>query len=637
VTFQDLRVMTARQSWGAGYAPTDINATYTWDNMGRMTAMNYPVSGPQVAMSYDAMSRLAGETQTCVGTNCQNPGTAFPLAGAVYNFAGQLTTLNYNDLSITGTVYLPGWLQTETRTYNNMLQLTRIVNSPNSAYGADGVALNMTYNFSAAQNNGRILSSVDGVTGENVSYTYDSLNRLIAASTSGTAGVQWGNSYSYDGFGNLTGKTVTKGTAPTLSPLVDPNTNRVRMSGDYGYDANGNWMGVPSAPNTWNVENQLLSTGMVDGDGNLVTYTYDPWGRRVMQYGFGAPNTTGTATLYFYSITGKRLGTYTVSYEAVTGASGITMYFGARPLKAVDRLGSVRAKFGSNGMAQMAYYPWGEERTSTADGTDKFATYFRDTFGQDYAKARYFNSNLGRFWSPDPLGVKAVDPKNPTSWNLYAYVNGDPVNFKDPGGLFLPADPPSDGGGDDPDPDPVAPPARPTAPAFTSKWTKALEKLVNAEVLLQDLSPSANCQKDLDKLANGPAGRTLDEIQAQANATKLNDATTSTTLERDLFTAGTDEYSPWANSSMTVAQFFKNDPSVKAEAASTISAAHDNIYFDPSYVNTNSVQFDAALMMHELLHNLGRDDAQLQSALGIPASSASGAITQMLFSDCFKK
>jgi RHS repeat-associated protein len=392
----------------------------------------------------------------------------------VYNFAGQLTTLNYNDLSITGTVYLPGWLQTETRTYNNMLQLTRIVNSPNSAYGADGVALNMTYNFSAAQNNGRILSSVDGVTGENVSYTYDSLNRLIAASTSGTAGVQWGNSYSYDGFGNLTGKTVTKGTAPTLSPLVDPNTNRVRMSGDYGYDANGNWMGVPSAPNTWNVENQLLSTGMVDGDGNLVTYTYDPWGRRVMQYGFGAPNTTGTATLYFYSITGKRLGTYTVSYEAVTGASGITMYFGARPLKAVDRLGSVRANFGSNGVAQIAYYPWGEERPQsnglTPDGTDKFATYFRDGFGQDYANARYYNSNLGRFWSPDPSGVGrspegaygsgsgtsggvasisggmvqaptyqpgawASDPQGPVSWNRYLYAADDPVNASDPSGL----------------------------------------------------------------------------------------------------------------------------------------------------------------------------------------------------------
>ena len=51
--------------------------------------------------------------------------------------------------------------------------------------------VNMTYNFSATQNNGRIVSSADGVTGENVSYTYDSLNRLIAAATTNPTGPIW--------------------------------------------------------------------------------------------------------------------------------------------------------------------------------------------------------------------------------------------------------------------------------------------------------------------------------------------------------------------------------------------------------------------------------------------------------------
>jgi len=220
---------------------------------------------------------------------------------------------------------------------------------------------------------------------------------------------------------------VTKGTAPTLSPIVDSTTNQVRMSGDLGYDANGNWLGMPSARNTWNVENQLLSTGTVDGDGNPITYTYDPWGRRVLQ--FSASNYGPSGTLYFYSITGQRLAMYSAGYPTQTSQLSASMYFGARPLKAVDRLGSVRAKFGSNGVAQIAYYPWGEERTSTADGTDKFATYFRDGVGQDYANARYFNSNLGRFWSPDPSVIG--NPTDPVSFNRYAYTGGDPVNRTD--------------------------------------------------------------------------------------------------------------------------------------------------------------------------------------------------------------
>jgi RHS repeat-associated protein len=85
----------------------------------------------------------------------------------------------------------------------------------------------------------------------------------------------------------------------------------------------------------------------------------------------------------------------------------------------------------------IAYYPWGEERTSTPDGTDKFGTYFRDIsvagVGEDYANARYYNSNFGRFWSPDPGGnAHANDPQ---SWNRYSYVGSDPVNRSDPSGL----------------------------------------------------------------------------------------------------------------------------------------------------------------------------------------------------------
>jgi RHS repeat-associated protein len=96
-----------------------------------------------------------------------------------------------------------------------------------------------------------------------------------------------------------------------------------------------------------------------------------------------------------------------------------------------DRQGSVRAN--SNG-EQMSYFPYGEERTSTANDREKYGTYTRDGIGQDYADQRYYNSNNGAFWNSDPGGLSTVNPGNPSSWNRFAYTNGDPINFFDPVG-----------------------------------------------------------------------------------------------------------------------------------------------------------------------------------------------------------
>jgi RHS repeat-associated protein len=41
----------------------------------------------------------------------------------------------------------------------------------------------------------------------------------------------------------------------------------------------------------------------------------------------------------------------------------------------------------------------------------------------------------GRWPSPDPAGLAAVDPSNPQSWDRYAYVLNDPLTLVDPTGL----------------------------------------------------------------------------------------------------------------------------------------------------------------------------------------------------------
>src|SRR5207245_3072528 len=93
-----------------------------------------------------------------------------------------------------------------------------------------------------------------------------------------------------------------------------------------------------------------------------------------------------------------------------------------------DRLGSLKPG---------RYFPYGEEVQVTAQDRDKFATYYRDgTTGLDYAQNRYYANTLGRFLSPDPYKASG-GPADPQSWNRYAYVQGDPINYRDPSGLFI--------------------------------------------------------------------------------------------------------------------------------------------------------------------------------------------------------
>jgi uncharacterized protein RhaS with RHS repeats len=49
--------------------------------------------------------------------------------------------------------------------------------------------------------------------------------------------------------------------------------------------------------------------------------------------------------------------------------------------------------------------------------------------------ARYYGSTMGRFISPDPSGLEYADPSNPQSFNLYSYVQNNPLRNIDPSGL----------------------------------------------------------------------------------------------------------------------------------------------------------------------------------------------------------
>jgi RHS repeat-associated protein len=63
-----------------------------------------------------------------------------------------------------------------------------------------------------------------------------------------------------------------------------------------------------------------------------------------------------------------------------------------------------------------------------------FNTYLRDVIASDDAMHRRYNRWWSRFEQPDPYDGNN-DLTNPQSFNRYAFVNNDPVNFVDPSGL----------------------------------------------------------------------------------------------------------------------------------------------------------------------------------------------------------
>ena len=89
--------------------------------------------------------------------------------------------------------------------------------------------LRQEYRYSASTNDGRAVSYKNWQSGEEVQYTYDTLASLTLAET---LGPDWGQSFSYDGWGNLLSKGVTKGSAPVMKRHGGPGHQSAGGLGD---------------------------------------------------------------------------------------------------------------------------------------------------------------------------------------------------------------------------------------------------------------------------------------------------------------------------------------------------------------------------------------------------------------------
>lgn len=113
-----------------------------------------------------------------------------------------------------------------------------------------------------------------------------------------------------------------------------------------------------------------------------------------------------------------------------------------------DDLGTPRTQSDPTGNTNGSYFrnlPFGDWYDHGTQGWLGFTgDLLDDPDGNNFhTPNREYEEYEGRWMTPDPAGLAAVDITNPQSWNRYAYVMNNPMSYVDPTGLeYLPsADP----------------------------------------------------------------------------------------------------------------------------------------------------------------------------------------------------
>jgi len=217
-----------------------------------------------------------------------------------------------------------------------------------------------------------------------------------------------------------------------------------------GMDAANKMLTAGSSSFTYDIKGNMISETL---SGTETDYTWDQLNRLIQWEKTGA-----TTEYYVYNADGMRVrkmvGASQTDFlldrnqiaEEIAGSSVIS-YVGrgliakingeAAMIYHVDGLGSTRAMSDSGGLVATAtvYDAYGNRlidyptQSTPHFGYAARARYFTDLTGLQYLKFRYYNPQIGRFISKDPIGYIG-------GLNLYAYVSNRPTSGVDPYGLY---------------------------------------------------------------------------------------------------------------------------------------------------------------------------------------------------------
>lgn len=439
--------------------PHQNGLTYEYDVRDRRVKLIDSL-GQQQSWAYDGMSRLTRYTDRR-GLSAKYAYDALGrLKGTTYG-DGTVATTHYDALGrLQGVVdSQAGSISWEYDAYDRVVAVVTPQGRVEYGYDRFGRRISMqvnaqpviTYQYDVAD---RILQLNQG--GELVDYAYDDLDRVRSMrlpngvnagyaydAMSRVTGLVWKDStgsaigtvgYAYDALGNIVSQTgsLASQLLPNASSasVYDDNNRIVEFAGAaLAYDQNGNLTSDGVRTYQWDARNQLTSIRV--GATLVATFAYDALGRRVRK------TEEGRITTYLYDglnaveevhgdavvpvLPGRTLDT-----RISRGAGSDRRYF------VTDHLGSTRMLTDSAGgtVETYDYDPYGNPAPGAPSGDNpyQYTGRERDASGLYYYRARYYHPGMARFISEDPLGLAA-------GINMYAYVEGNPINYIDPLGL----------------------------------------------------------------------------------------------------------------------------------------------------------------------------------------------------------
>jgi RHS repeat-associated protein len=366
--------------------PDDMEILYFYDDLNRMTEINRYIDGihDEVLMSnaqYDAENVL---TQVYYGNGLR--------ATYSYDVRDRLSTVDIADdaMSFLDLDY----------TYDSNGNITQVVNgwrNTESDWWSDTEI-----------------------------YNYDGLDRLLSAGCA-----SWNHTYSYDKAGNRTGKDSVAYTVNAVNEVMALSDGTF-----FSYDLNGNRTQKAKGTDTWDYTYDYANrlTKVEKNSTTLGEYVYDGDGRRLQV------TENGEATTYIYSgltVLFEENSAGTADY--IYGPAGLfakrttineesnTFYYHT------DHLGSTRLVTDGtkNIVTAVTYHPFGEPDTCEGSEHYLFSGKQRDSTGIYYLGARYYDPELGRFLTRDPL---VGDTMTPQRLNRYTYCRNNPLKYVDPWG-----------------------------------------------------------------------------------------------------------------------------------------------------------------------------------------------------------